>query len=329
MPTPTQSGLRIRRIDAGSCNDLAALDLTAGGGLQKKFSDGGAVEHMEAPMDKGLTDIEKAWLVGLDALLMNGSPQGHAVTAGRIVDLWGAGGMDFQRELARRADLWRKRHMQVMQMAGDGAGPCHRLMQLMGDPKTIDLDAASPPPTPRPRPRPRKARQPLRRPSCRNMPRRQMSDDEVEKFLKLIDEEGLDAVFDPGNSVTSDDVLFRPPLVVIDGVGVHHEDIAPKYDAGEIKRQWDASKTPPAWALAADLTLIVMLRERKWTWQIADRYYKRLPWRHPAKTTPTGRPGWKRITGMLSKQGLIERKSGQTWRLTDAGRDVASFLAEA
>lgn len=279
-------------------------------------------------MDEGsLSDIEKAWLVSIDALLMHSSPQGHAVTAGRIVDLWGAGGTEFQKQLARRADMWRKRHMQVLQMAGDGAGPCHRLLQLIDTPTTVDLKAPPPPP-PSPRPRRRRNREPIIRPSCRNLHRKQMSDGEVEKFLKLIDEEGLDAVFDPGNSVTSEDVLFRPPLVVIAGVGVQYEDIAPKYDAGEIERPWDTSKTSPAWALAADLTLIVMLRERKWTWQIADRYYKRLPWGHPAKTTPTGRPGWKKITGMLSKQGLIERKSGQTWRLTDTGKSVAEFLTD-
>ena len=71
-----------------------------------------------------------------------------------------------------------------------------------------------------------------------------------------------------------------------------------------------------------------MLRERMWTWQIADRYDKRLPRGYPAKTTPTGRTGWKKITGMLSKSGLIERKAGQTWRLTDAGRDIAGFLTD-
>ncbi len=43
-----------------------------------------------------LSDIEKAWLVGIDALLIHGSPQEYAVTAGRIVDLWGAGGIEFQ-----------------------------------------------------------------------------------------------------------------------------------------------------------------------------------------------------------------------------------------
>tara|TARA_E500000318_G_scaffold14854_5_gene14981 strand:- start:137573 stop:138430 length:858 start_codon:yes stop_codon:yes gene_type:complete len=276
-------------------------------------------------MDEKLTDIERAWLVGIDALLMHGSPQGHVVTAGRIVDLWGAGGVEFQSELARRADVWRKRHMQVLQMAGDGAGPCSRLIQLMGNPTTVNLKPSTPPAPRRPRPK----RGPVIRPSrAAHYPAKKMTDEEVKKFLKLVDEEGLDAVFDPGNSVTSDDVLFRPPLVVIDGVGVYHEDIAPKYDAGKIKREWDGSKTSPAWALAADLTLIVMLRERKWTWQIADRYYKRLPWRHPAKTTSTGRPGWKKITTVLSKSGLIERKSGRTWRLTDAGRDVAGFLAD-
>ena len=176
--------------------------------------------------------------------------------------------------------------MKVLQLAGDGAGPCSRLMQLMGSPTTVNLKPSTPPAPRRPRPK----RGPMVRPSR---------------------------------------AAHYPATKMIDGVGVHHEDIAPKYDAGKIKREWDASRTSPAWALAADLTLIVMQRERKWTWQIADRYYKRLPWGHPAKTTPTGRPGWKRITGMLSKQGLIERKSGHTWRLTDAGRDVAGFLVEA
>ena len=87
----------------------------------------------------------------------------------------------------------------------------------------------------------------------------------------------------------------------------------------------DACLSASRWA---DLTLIMMLWERKWTWQIADWFYKRLPWRHPAKTTPTERPGWKRITGVLSKKGLIERKLGLTWRLTDAGVSVAGYLAD-
>ena len=33
--------------------------------------------------------------------------QGHAVTAWRIVDLLGAGGVEFQGEIPRRADVWR------------------------------------------------------------------------------------------------------------------------------------------------------------------------------------------------------------------------------
>ncbi len=163
----------------------------------------------------GLTDIEKAWLVGIDALLLHGSPQSHAVTAGRLVDLWGAGGAEFQKELARRANIWSKRHMQVLQMAGDGTGPCSQLMQLMGNPTTVHLKPSKPPAPRRPRPK----RGPLVRPSrAAHYPAKRMSDKEVEKFLKLIDEEGIGAVFDPGNLVTSDDVLFRRPLVVTTAV---------------------------------------------------------------------------------------------------------------
>lgn len=271
----------------------------------------------------GLTDIEKAWLVGIDALLMHGSPQGHAVTAGRIVDLWGAGGVEFQKELERRSDMWRKRHLQVLQMAGDGSGPCHRLMQLMGNPTTVDLKPSKPP-APR---RPRSKRETVVRPSrAARYPAKSMTDKEVQKFLDLIETEGISSVFDPGVSVMPDDVLFRPPLITIDGTSVFYDHIAPMYNRGGVKRPWDPNQRIPEIALAFDYALLVIQRERRWTWQICDNYFKRLPWGHACKLTPEGRPGWKLITRLLEKSALIERRRGQTWRLTpdvqDAIRDL-------
>lgn len=271
----------------------------------------------------GLSDIEKAWLVGIDALLMHGSPQGHAVTAGRIVDLWGAGGVEFQKELERRSDVWQKRHGQMVTMVGDTSGPCQRLMQLMGNSTKVNLKP-SPPPAPR---RPRPKRGPAVRPSrATHYPAKKMTDEEVRKFLDLVEAEGISSVFDPGVSVMPDDVLFRPPLITIDGAGVFYDQIAPAYDRGEIERVWDPNERAPEISLAFDYALLVMQREGRWTWQICDNYFKRLPWGHPCKLTPAGRPGWKLITRPLEETGLVARRRGQTWRLTADVRDAIQDL---
>jgi hypothetical protein len=273
--------------------------------------------------DDGITDIEKAWLMGIDALLMHGSPQGHAVTAGRLVDLWGAGGTDFQRELARRADVWQKRHGQMAMMVGDRSGPCQRLMQLVGNPETVNLKSP-PPPAPR---RPRPKRGPVVRPSrATRYPAKKMTEEEVQKFLDLIETEGISSVFDPGVGVMPDDVLFRPPLITIDGAGVFYDQIAPAYDRGEIERPWSPHDMEPRIALAFDYALLIIAKERKWTWVISDRYLRRLPWGHPCKMTPQGRPGWPLLTDMLEHAGYIERRSGQTWRAVRAAGPVLKAI---
>ena len=264
--------------------------------------------------DDGLTDVEKAMLISLDALLMQHSNNAHAVTAGRIADLWGGGGKVFQRELSDRAELWKKRHLEVLRMAGDESSPCKRLMQLMSNPTGVDLDSSPPPKTPR---RSRSKRPTIVRPSWTS--RRaagEMTDKEVQKFLELIDVEGISSVFDPGVCVMPDGVLLRPPLIVLDGTAVQYDDVAPLYERGEIERPWDPDNRVPEMALAFDFALLVIQREKKWTWPISDNYFRRLPWTHECKLTPEGRPGWKRITPLLEKAGLIERLRGQTWRLS-------------
>jgi hypothetical protein len=218
---------------------------------------------MASGKDGELTDVEKSWLVAIDALLVQNTANAHAMAAERMADLWGSGGVTFQHQLSERAAVWRRRHGQLTMLVADTAGPCHRLIGLMGSsppqgkpPETTKSDSPK-------RPRQRSSR-PVR-PSYRGHgPVGRIEDEEVKKFLRLIEGEGISVVFDPGVSVT-DDVVFRPSLITLDGVRVYHEQIAPVYERGEIKRVWDPGERPPAVALAMDLALLVIRREKKWT----------------------------------------------------------------
>lgn len=269
---------------------------------------------MSGKNDGELSDVEKSWLVAIDALLVQNTANAHAMVAERIADLWGTGGAVFRHQLRERAAVWRRRHGQLTMLVADTAGPCHRLIGLMGS-----TQAGPKPPGPPKQPgAPKRSRRgssrPVR-PSYRGHgPIGRIQDDEVEKFLRLIEGEGISGVFDPGVSVLSGDVLFRPPLITLDGVRVYHDQIAPVYERWEIERVWDPGERPPAIALAMDLALLVIGRERKWTWVICDRHFERLPWGHPCKAGPEGRPGWKIVTAALERAGLVERRRGQTWK---------------
>jgi hypothetical protein len=266
-------------------------------------------------MDEKLTDIERAWLASLDALLVQTTVDAHGAVAARFIDLWDSGGPAFRAELAKRASLWRQRHVKVQQLILNSHGACERLVRLMGDTQ---------PPQQKPvttKPRPRRDRVvPSRR---KHTPVQGITEDEAAKFMAMLDAQGIAEVFDPGVSIL-DDKLFRPPLIMLNKVSVFHEDIAPVYERGAIDRRWDPGDREPAIALAFDLALLVTLRECRWTWVISDRHFSRLPWAHPCKVTPEGRPGWKLITGLLDRAGLIERRSGQTWRLRREARLVVA-----
>lgn len=275
--------------------------------------------------EDGLTDIEKAWLVGIDSLLMQSTPQGHAVTAGRIVDLWSEGGEKFKQELAFRAKAWRKRHLQMLQMVGDDEGPCCLLMQLMHAPESDNPDPSESPRSQPPEPK----SGPKLRPSQRRKSPEPIDDDDVEEFLQLIDDEGIDAVFDPGNSITQDNELITPPLIRLDGVMVFHSHVWPRYEQQRIDRVWDSEEREPAIALAFDYALLILTKEMKWTWAISDRHFKRLPWDNPCKATPGNRPGWKLITGLLEGEGMISKRRGQTWKRCPNGKTAAGKVREA
>lgn len=266
------------------------------------------------------------WLVSLDALLLQVSPHAQAATAARIVDLWDEGGVVFRRELVRRADMWRQRQVQITTVVTNQMGPCQRLLQLLDLPN----DCSDKRQKATPKPKPKGPNRPVVRPSRRHhTPVLQMTDDEVARFLKLIYDQGIDTVFDPGNSINPNDEFFKVPLIVLDRVGVFHEQIAPFYERGEIKRTWDPKQREPAIALAFDLSLMIVAKERKWTWVICDRHFSRLPWGHPCKMTPEGRPGWKLITAMLEDAGLIEPRSGQTWKITRHTNDLVHAAGSA
>ena len=89
------------------------------------------------------------------------------------------------------------------------------------------------------------------------------------------------------------------------------------YRDGTIERSWDPKDSSPEIALALDYVLLIIHKEKKWTWPIADRYLVRLPWGHPWKGSHLGRPGWDASLRILSENGMIEKHHGQTWRLKD------------
>jgi hypothetical protein len=265
--------------------------------------------------DERLTDIERTWLVSIDALLVQTTVDAHGAVAGRFVDLWDSGGPTFRAELAKRASVWRQRHIKVQQLILNSHGACERLVRLMGDLQPPQHRPAKTNPKPR--------RDPVVPSRRKHTPVQGITEDEAAKFMAMLDAEGIAEVFDPGVSIHGDK-LFRPPLIILNKVSVFHEDIAPVYERGAIDRRWDPVEREPAIASAFDLALLVTLRESRWTWVICDRHFGRLPWGHPCKVTPAGRPGWKLVTGLLDRAGLIERRSGQTWRLTREARPVVA-----
>lgn len=264
-----------------------------------------------------LTEIERAWLIKIDAQMIQMNPNDHAAAAASIGELWNKGRPAFQRQLDRRAGAWLHRQRQMEIMTTDDAGPCRRLLQLINGREERKLQQHLSKESRKPRK--------IVKPSTRQFgPDREMSDEEVQEFLKLLDAEGISVIFDPGVSFTTKGELYKPPLIRLGGKAIHHEQIWPAYERGEIERVWDPVKCEPPIGLAFDLALLAIAQEKKWTWVISDRYFGRLQWGHPCKVTPEGRPGWKLITGLLNSAGLIQRWRGQTWRLTREARPVVA-----
>ena len=129
--------------------------------------------------DERLTDIERTWLVSIDALLVQTTVDAHGAVAGRFIDLWDSGGPTFRAELAKRALLWRQRHVRVQQVILNSHGACERLVRLMGDPRPPQQNPV------KTKPRPRRDRVvPSRR---KHTPVQGITEDEAAKFMAMLD----------------------------------------------------------------------------------------------------------------------------------------------
>ena len=260
---------------------------------------------------QGLTDSQRAILMAVDSVLVQCTPGAHVLAARQITHLWSEQHSVFQSQLVMRAESWRRRQIKITHPIPDPSGDCKRLMDLLALPG----DASPGVPAPR-----RRGKGGPTRCDARRI-RRPITDAEVDRFLNLIDREGVDTVFDPNVTVVNGTV-FRRALLVIDQKPVWFESVIGPYETGQIVRDWDDEERTPEIAVALDLSLLAAWQSKKWTWRVSDHVLSRLPKEHPHRAFNGERPGWKPLTQILERQGLINRSRGYTWRLTNPARTV-------
>jgi len=123
--------------------------------------------------------------MALDGVLLQTSPEAHVMAAVQITTLWSEQHSDFQSQLVKRAEHWRQRQVRVGESWRDRTGACDRLMELLAVPGDIAPGVRAP-------------RKGTKKKPSRRHPKAPISDEEVRRFLELIDEEGLDACSTPG-----------------------------------------------------------------------------------------------------------------------------------
>ncbi|MBL4808641.1 MAG: hypothetical protein JKY43_01110 [Phycisphaerales bacterium] len=268
--------------------------------------------------NQGLTPDDRVKLKTLDTLLESDVPRSHTIVAALIVKHWCEEHNVFQSQLVMRAERWRRQHIELNQQWRKGQkGIFSDLMRILELPDDIEPGVRA-----SKKRRTKRITQPSLLPKA---PSGMITDKEASSFLKMLDEDGISDVFDPGNYI-HDNTVFRPPLIFLDGKSIFFDDIWPMYRDGNIKRSWDSQNRSPEIALALDYVLMIIHKEKKWTWQVADRYLVRLPWGHPWKLTHQGRPGWVASLQILSENGMIEKHHGQTWKLRSGGCQIVSGL---
>lgn len=259
---------------------------------------------------QGLTPDDRVKLKTLDTLFCSDAPRSHTIVAALIVQHWCEEHGVFQSQLVMRAERWRRQHIKLKrQWRKNEDGIFSDLMRILELPDDIEPGVRAPQ-----KKRTNRIIQPSLLPKA---PTGMITDEETAGFLKMLDADGISDVFDPGNYI-HDNTVFRPPLILLDGGSIFFDDIWPKYRDGIIERSWDPKDRAPEIALAIDYVLLIIQKEKKWTWPIADRYLVRLPWGHPWKTTTTGRPGWEASLRILSGNGLVEKHHGQTWQFSNS-----------
>ncbi len=266
--------------------------------------------------DKGLTKAQRTRLKTLDTLLDSDVPRSHIIVATLIAQHWCEDHNAFQGQLVVRAERWRRRHVQLRQQwRRCEQGVFNDLMRILELPGDIEPGVRAPNTK-----RTKRITQPSLRPKA---PSGMITDEESADFLKMLDTDGISDIFDPGNHI-NDNTVFRPPLILIDGKSIYFDDIWPMYRDNTIERSWDTKDRSPEIAMALDYVLLIIHKEKKWTWPIADRYLVRLPWGHPWKLTPLGRPGWDASLRILSEIEMIENHHGQTWILRNKLYDMVN-----
>ncbi|MEO1583765.1 MAG: hypothetical protein AAFR96_04235 [Planctomycetota bacterium] len=258
---------------------------------------------------QGLTESQRAILMAVDSVLVQGTPVAHVLAARQITHLWSEHHSVFQSQLVMRAEAWRRRQLKIMHSIPDPNRECERLMDLLALPGDVSPGVTS---------LSRRAKGGPNRCDARKI-RRPITDAEVGQFLDLIDREGVDTVFDPNVSVVNGTV-FRRALVVIAQKPVRFESVIGLYESGQIDRDWDDEERTPEMAVALDLSLLAAWQSKKWTWQVSDQVLSRLPKEHPYRAFNGERPGWKPLTQILERQGMLNRSRGYTWRLTNPAR---------
>ena len=257
--------------------------------------------------NQGLTPDDRVKLKTLDTLLSSDVPRSHTIVAVLIVQYWCEEHNAFQGQLIMRAERWRRRHIQLRRHWQRGEfGIYSDLMRILELPGDIEPGVRAPKKS-----RTKRIIQPSLLPKA---PTGMITDDEAAGFLKMLDADGISDVFDPGNNILNNTV-FRPPLILLGDKSTFFDDVWPMYLNATIERPWDPEDRSPEIAFAIDYVLLIIQKEKKWTWPIADRYLVRLPWGHPWKPTTTGRPGWDASFRILSEAGMIEKHHGQTWRI--------------
>lgn len=260
---------------------------------------------------QSLTDSQRAILMAVDSVLVQCTPGSHVLAAQQITHLWSEQHSVFQSQLVMRAESWRRRQIKITHPIPDPNGDCERLMDLL----SLPGDASPGVPASR-----RRSKGGPTRCDARKI-RRPITDAEVDRFLDLIDREGIETVFDPNVAVVSGTV-FRRALLVIDQKPLWFESVIGPYEAGQILREWDDEERTPAIAVALDLSLLAAWQSKKWTWRVSDHVLSRLPKEHPYRAFNGKRPGWKPLTQILERQGMLNRSRGYTWRLTKLARAI-------
>lgn len=270
--------------------------------------------------ENGLTKAQRTHLKTLDTLLDSDIPRSHTIVATLIVQHWNEEHNAFQGQLVMRAERWRRRHIHLRQQWRRGEfGVFSDLMRILELPGDIEPGVRAP--------KKSRAKRVPQRSLLPKTPRGMITDEEAAGFLKMLNDDGISDIFDPANRIL-DNTVFRPPLILLDGKSIFFNDVWPMYRDGTIERPWDPEDRAPEIAFAIDYVLLIIHKEKKWTWPIADRYMIRLPWGHPWKLTHKGRPGWDASVQIMDENGMIEKQHGQTWVHAGSAKAISRLAIE-